>query len=143
MSPSSSALSSSVVCAFFVTDWHTILHAFLFLCRDVTSCGSACTLPYLSRWPRHCWTPTWTFWREGAVPTSRVSSSFSSSFSPCFSPCLFLRVSYAVFLVLALFGTHTTWHRFCVLRLPVPKCPHQCHRGESGRGVRRITSAVS
>ena len=47
LSPSSSALSSSVVCAFFVTEWHTVLHAFLFLCRDVTSCGSACTLPFL------------------------------------------------------------------------------------------------
>ena len=64
-------------------------------------------------------------------------------FSPCFSPCLFRRVSYAALLVWALFGTHTTWHRFCVLRLPVPKCPHQCHRGESGHGVRRITSTVS
>ena len=30
LSPSSSALSSSVVCAFFVTEWHTVLHAFLF-----------------------------------------------------------------------------------------------------------------
>ena len=47
LSPSSSALSSSVVCAFFVTEWHTVLHAFVFLCRDVTSCGSACTLPFL------------------------------------------------------------------------------------------------
>ena len=47
LSPSSSALSSSVVCAFFVTEWHTVLQAFLFLCRDVTSCGSACTLPFL------------------------------------------------------------------------------------------------
>ena len=47
LSPSSSALSSSVVCAFFVTEWHTVLLAFLFLCRDVTSCGSACTLPFL------------------------------------------------------------------------------------------------